>query len=542
MSSPVVSIVNGKVKGKVVELKVEDATKVNVFRNIPYAKPPTGKLRFMPPEPACSWEGIRDGITPGNLPMYSTLYDEMMNKYFPTPDQYDSEQVLSEDCLHVSVYTPSLDVGKKLPVMVYLYGGGFFSGSERPYEGSALAGMNDVVVVVPNYRVGVFGFLSLGPSSICSGNAGLLDQQLALKWVKENIEFFGGDGNNVTIFGESAGSVSVEMQLMSPLARGLFNKAISHSGTSNMAGLIPDADKTIKMKNKSLEYLKIDEKVDSKIVEALQKIPVDDLMAAMLKLMELEVSFQPCYDGKVFPKSHEDMMKDAKFSKIPYIIGCNNTEGCGLLSCLGSPNFAQGITEEELNNMPFLVVTEEGLKKCKEHYIKNDKDEKRFSKLIGDIVGDSMFVSKAIQAASAYSAGEAPVYLYYGCFQLQMFQDEKYGPEVSKKPNWCLCDHGDDIFMTFGWPFSPFALTSGAKFTKDEEEISRKFMTYLTNFARTGDPNKGKSVDVDWPRYKPKGEHLVVDKTFSVGKNLAEKEVDFWDNVMPPYMKNRTVE
>ncbi|XP_039263382.2 liver carboxylesterase-like [Styela clava] len=541
MSPPIVATATGKIKGKLVELKVKDAKPVNTFRNVPFAKPPIGNLRFLPPQPAEPWSGIRDGTTPGNLPIYSTAYDSVTVPYFPSPNQFDNEAVLSEDCLHLSVYTPSLERGKNLPVMVYLYGGGFSSGSERPYDGCALAGMNDVVVVVPNYRVGVFGFFALGPTSICSGNAGLLDQQLALKWVKENIENFGGDANNVTLFGQSAGSVAVEMQVLSPLARGLFHKAISFSGQTNMDALFPSPEEVTKSAKFFLELLKIDEKDDLKSLEALQKVSSDDLMDATAKLLEKNCFFQPYVEGKVFVKPYEEMMKDLKSSEIPYIIGCNNTEGYGLLSCFLSPNFATGMTEEELKQSPFLSLTEEGFEKCKEFYIKDNSDKLKFSRMHGDMVGDSMYISKTIPSAAAYSAGKAPVYLLYGCFQLQMFQDEKYGPEVGKKPNWCLCDHGDDLFMTFGWPFSPYVLPRGAKFTKDEEEISRKFMAYVTNFARTGDPNKGRKVDVKWPRYKPQGEYLVVDKIFSVGKNLGEKEADFWNNVMPAHTKKRTV-
>nr|XP_039263238.1 carboxylesterase 1E-like [Styela clava] len=178
-STIIVSTVNGKIKGKVVKLEVEDTNPVCVFRNIPFAKPPVGKLRFLPPRPAEPWKGVRDGTIQGNLPMYSRILDEPLGTYDPFHNP-NANDIHSEDCLHLSVYAPRVDEPKKLPVMVFLYGGGFVVGGENFYDGTVLAGMNDVVVVVPNYRVGIFGFLSLGSSSKVPGNGGFLDQQLAL--------------------------------------------------------------------------------------------------------------------------------------------------------------------------------------------------------------------------------------------------------------------------------------------------------------------------------------------------------------------------
>ncbi|XP_077972457.1 fatty acyl-CoA hydrolase precursor, medium chain-like [Styela clava] len=539
MSSDIVSMPNGKIKGKAVKLKGKNAARVSVFRNIPFAKPPVGNLRFMPPQPVEPWNGVKDGTIPGKVPMYPTAMEEGMEQYFPFPNSYKTEPVLGEDCLHLSVYTPSLQKGKNLAVMVWIYGGGFSSGSEREYDGTVLAGMNDVVVVVPNYRVGVFGFLSLGPSSVCSGNAGILDQQLALRWVQENIQHFGGDKNNVTIIGESAGAVSVNHHLISPLSRGLFHKAISQSGQSTMRGVFRGAEKNAEYNKQFFEQLKITEEDDNKILEALQKVPADDLVEAMMSLMESGESFCPCFDGKVFPKTPEEVLKNKDFTKVPYIIGCNNTEGQGLLSIMSSPNYMKGITEEELGQVFYIPVSEEGFEKCKDFYIKDESDEKRFSKMFGAVMGDDLFVSKAVQTASVYSDSGSQIYLYYATFQLKMFQDNVYGEEVGKMPEWCFCDHSNDIMMTFGVPFSPHPLSIKAKFSKEEEEISRKFMAYLTNFAKTGDPNKGKPVDKEWPQYKAKGDHLVVGSTFSVEKNLAEKEVDFWNNVMPAYMTDK---
>ncbi|XP_039263363.2 pyrethroid hydrolase Ces2e-like isoform X1 [Styela clava] len=536
MSSTIVSTSNGKIKGRIVNLKVKDAKPVHAFRNIPFGKPPVGSLRFMPPQSAEPWTAVKDGTVAGNTPMYPLVIDEMMKPYIAIPDACKSKPVADEDCLHLSVYTPHLEKGKNLPVMVWWFGGGFSMGSERLYDGSMLAGMNDVVIVVPNYRLGIFGFLSLGPSSICPGNAGFLDQQLALRWVQENIDAFGGDKDNVTIFGESAGGMSVNMHLLSPLSRGLFHKAISHSGQATLKGFFQTVEKNSEKNEKCFKHLKIEEKEDCKILEALQKIPADDLVNSCMQLSMQRISFLPTLDGKVFCKTPEEYVNDKEFVKVPYILGCNSTEGQGILSS-SSPNFMTGIKDvEEVYKSLFTPVTKEGFEKCKEFYSVDDQDELRFSKLQGSIMGDSMFVAPAVKVASSHSDAGAPTYVYHGNFQLKLFHDREYGPEVGLKPSWCICDHGEDVILTFGVPFSPNELPLGTKYAEEEKQMSIDFMKYLTNFAKTGNPNKGQKVDINWPQYKTKGKYLIVNIPYSIGENLAEKEAEFWNEVMPDYV------
>ncbi|XP_077967675.1 uncharacterized protein LOC120325781 [Styela clava] len=533
MATSIVSTKYGKIKGKIVHLKIEDAEPVHVFRNIPFAKPPMGKLRFMPPQKAEPWNGVRDGTVVGNCPMYSKHLDEITFECLPLPVPFVTEPEINEDCLHLSIYTthPKND-RLKLPVMVWLYGGGFTSGSESYYDGSVLAGMNDVVVVVPNYRVGIFGFFSLGPSSICTGNSGLLDQRMALEWVQENIEQFGGDKDNVTIFGESAGAISVNHHMITSMSHGLFHKAISHSGQSTMPGLFKTIEENNEQNKRLFQHLGIERNDDNQILEAMQNIPAGDLVKVSFELEAKGVAFTPCMDNNFFHKTPKKSLEDKDFMKVPYIIGINNTEGHGLIRLLFFANKSENLTEAEIKNFPFVPLSEKELEKCKQLYIKDNQDTARFAKLAGDIIGDSMFVSKAIQTASIYTGSEQPVYMYYGTFQLRMFHEKEYGSDVQKKVSWCFCDHGDDVVMTFGMPFTPYDMPCGAKFSDEEAEISREFMKYLTNFARTGDPNNGKKVNVKWPKYTPKGQHLNIANPFSLGKDLASVEADFWNNQM----------
>ncbi|MFZ3566407.1 carboxylesterase/lipase family protein [Streptomyces sp. BH097] len=192
---------------------------VDRFQGIPYAAPPVGAKRWQPPAPAASWTGTRSATSPGPRCMQ------------PGDGSGDSGPGMSEDCLYLNVYTPAHRTGRPLPVMFWIHGGGFSTGSGDAYDGSQIAEANNVVVVSINYRLGAFGFLDLpGLSERGAGNYGLLDQQAALRWTQRNIGAFGGDAGRVTIAGESAGGHSVCAQLASPSARGLFSGAIIQSG------------------------------------------------------------------------------------------------------------------------------------------------------------------------------------------------------------------------------------------------------------------------------------------------------------------------
>ena len=222
-SAPQVKTRLGTVEGK-------DDGKVKAFLGIPYAAPPVGDLRWKAPAPATKWTGVKKATEFGFHCMQGKVFGDMV---FHDPGG-------SEDCLTLNVWVPDKHIDPKMPVMVWIYGGGFVAGttSESRQEGSHLA-QQGVIVVSMNYRLGVFGFMvhpELAKESgyNAAGNYGLLDQLAALKWVHDNIAAFGGDPENVTIFGESAGSFSVSAQMASPLAKGLFQKAIGESGAADL--------------------------------------------------------------------------------------------------------------------------------------------------------------------------------------------------------------------------------------------------------------------------------------------------------------------
>ncbi|ELU17172.1 hypothetical protein CAPTEDRAFT_141788 [Capitella teleta] len=204
--------------------------RVFAFKGIPYAQPPTGNRRLRPPEPLKLWQGQRDASKYGPICHQNT--DAMKN--IPHKAVIPDEQ--SEDCLQLNVWTPSLDPSANKAVMVWIHGGGFAGGWSSMYEGVALAAYEDVVFVSINYRCGLLGFLSTG-DEVIPGNYGLLDQMEALRWISKYIRKFGGNPDNVTILGQSAGGISCAMLLVSEAAQGLFHRAICQSGTCLIPGM-----------------------------------------------------------------------------------------------------------------------------------------------------------------------------------------------------------------------------------------------------------------------------------------------------------------
>ncbi|RZC36248.1 COesterase and/or Abhydrolase 3 domain containing protein, partial [Asbolus verrucosus] len=320
--SLIVRIKNGLVRGR------EDTTvgfnlTYFAYQGIPYAEPPTGDLRFEPPVPKRNWEGVLDATKDGNICVQS------------------SDPVLgSEDCLFINVYVPKLSKFNKqlLPTMVFIYGGGFEAGfSNYNLYGPDHLLERNVVVVTFNYRLGILGFLSTG-DLVVPGNNGLKDQVLALKWVRDNIRSFGGDPNQVTIFGQSAGSASVSYHMQSPLSRGLFHRAIMESGVSlcswafarRVPAVITQIGKDLLLDTSSSRRL-VDElkRVDYKLLQA------KSASAVVFQYLKNDPRYgftlgpviEPEHDNAFFTNKSHQLLVEGKFSKVPCIIGFNSLEG-----------------------------------------------------------------------------------------------------------------------------------------------------------------------------------------------------------------------
>src|SRR5580692_11551771 len=273
-AGPVANTSAGKVRGVVQE------NKVNAFRGIPYGAPTSGANRFMPPVKPEAWSGIKETIE------WGPEAPQGPHTEIPEVAATIPKQTISEDCLHLNVWTNGLDSHKR-PVMVWLHGGGFTSGngSYSMYDGANMARKHDVVTVTVNHRLNSFGFLYLadvgGAKYANASNAGMLDIVAALEWVRDNIANFGGDPNNVTIFGQSGGAGKVSTLLAMPSAKGLFHRAIVQSGANLKGVSTEDATKTA---NTLMDKLAV------KTAEDLQHVPMDQLVAATLSTRGLRLS------------------------------------------------------------------------------------------------------------------------------------------------------------------------------------------------------------------------------------------------------------
>ncbi|MES2266133.1 MAG: carboxylesterase family protein [Bacteroidota bacterium] len=302
-----------KIDNGIVE-SVTEKSGVNSFKGIPFAQPPIGELRWKEPQPVNSWTGVRKCDAFG--------YNAMQKK--PFGDMGFRSPGMSEDCLYLNVWVPAGKPKAKLPVLVYFYGGGFVAGdgSEPRYDGESMA-KRGIITLTVNYRLGVFGFLAhpeLTKKSAhhSSGNYGLLDQNAALRWVQKNIAAFGGDPNKVTIAGESAGSMSVSAQMVSPLSKNLIAGAIGESG----AMFKPLAPATLSVAESN--GVKFGEKAEATTLAALRAIPADQLLDLASKPGNPPTGF--VMDGYFFSKSPSETFMAGEQAKVPLLVGWNSAE------------------------------------------------------------------------------------------------------------------------------------------------------------------------------------------------------------------------
>lgn len=446
-----VKVTGGIIQGEVTE-------DLMIYKGIPFAAPPVGELRWKAPQPVQPWEGIKETV-----------------EFGPGPIQgFGKSDAFSEDCLYLNVWTPAKSPKEKLPVLVWIYGGGFSMGNSAGNDGSELA-RKGVVLVSMNYRVGQMGFfahpeLSAENPEGVSGNYGILDQIAALEWIQENIAAFGGDPEKVTIFGESAGGISVSMLCASPLAKGLFRGAISQSGGS----FGPVEERSYPGEN--MTSLDIAEKQGAKLAERLGAESIADLRA--MEPDKLGGGFAlaggpwPIVDGYVIPDDQYKLYEAGKFNDVDVLIGYNSDEGASF--SFGSNDAAAHRASVEERYGPF---AEELLKAY-------PVDGPVVTKTGRDLARDASFGWHTWSWARLQSEkGNSKVYMYY-------FDQHPEYPEGS--PQYGNgSPHGQDVDFVFK--------TLKKEDTDTDYELSDIMATYWTNFAKYGDPN-GEGLP-EWPEF-----------------------------------------
>ena len=456
-----------KVQEGMVQGTIENG--LTVYKGIPFAAPPVGDLRWKAPQAAAKWEGVKQAT-----------------QYAPAAFQGGNPPSgKSEDCLYLNIWTPAKSAKEKIPVLVWIYGGGFSFGStaEPGYNGEKLA-KKGVVLVSIAYRVGQLGFLAHpelsaeNPNHV-SGNYGILDQIAGLQWIKNNIAAFGGDPNKVTIFGESAGGISVSMLCASPLAKGLFQGAISESGGS----FGPTRAKTFPGENmKTLKQAEADgiayvQKVSVSSVAELRKMEPDKLPMGMGM-----GGGWPITDGFVIPDDQHKLYEAGKYNDVPVLIGYNSDEGA---------SFSREKTPEEY----FAGVKARYGKFADDLIRAYPATENSVPKTARDLARDAAFGWQTWSWARLQSqTGKSKAYLYY-------FDQHPDYPKDSPRYGFGS-PHGQEVayvFMNLN--------ASNPQTTKSDLEISEAMGNYWTNFAKYGDPN-GQGVPA-WPAFSEKAPDLM---------------------------------
>ncbi|XP_060741367.1 neuroligin-3a isoform X4 [Tachysurus vachellii] len=588
---PTVNTHYGKLRGMRVPLPSEILGPVDQYLGVPYAAPPVAEKRFLPPEPPSSWSGIKNAthfapVCPQNI--HNAVPEIMMPIWFTfnldIVATYIQEQ--NEDCLYLNIYVPTEDVkriskecarkpNKKIcrkggahakkqgedladndgdededirdtgakPVMVYIHGGSYMEGTGNMIDGSVLASYGNVIVITLNFRVGVLGFLSTGDQA-AKGNYGLLDQIQALRWISENIGYFGGDSNRITVFGSGIGASCVSLLTLSHHSEGLFHRAIIQSGSALSSWAV---------NYQPVKYTRLlAEKVGCNVldtmdmVHCLRKKNARELVEQDIQPARYHVAFGPVIDGDVIPDDPEILMEQGEFLNYDIMLGVNQGEGL---------RFVENVVDSEDgvsgNDFDFSVsdfvdslygypegkdTLRETIKFMYTDWADRDNPETRRKTLVA-LFTDHQWVEPSVVTADLHARYGSPTYFYAFYHHCQSLM----------KPAWSDAAHGDEVPYVFGIPMIGPTDLFPCNFSKNDVMLSAVVMTYWTNFAKTGDPNKpvpqdtkfihtkaNRFEEVAWSKYNPQDQlYLHIGLKPRVRDHYRATKVAFWKHLVP---------
>jgi para-nitrobenzyl esterase len=483
-TAPIVATKYGRVRGT-------SSAGVFTFKGIHYGASPEGSARFQPPSPPQPWKETASAQNLGDLaPQILSTAAGGSDIRQAMGDIFGPGKV-SENCLVLNVWTPSLE-HRRRPVMVWLHGGGYTGGSDGSptYDGTNLAHKQGVVVVGINHRLNVFGYLYLGGISkkyADSGNVGMLDCVLALEWVRDNIASFGGDPENVTIFGESGGGGKVSVLMAMPPAKDLFHKAIVESGSTLRVSTPDEADAAAR---KYLAQLKI----SPDRVDELQKVPMEQMLDALKSMAgPNSIRLGPVVDGRSLPRQPFDPDAPAQSANIPMLIGTNGTESSLLLGMGDASLFSLDDATMRAKLKTYLHLTDDAKLDDLIAIYKKDRPGATPSDLYFAITTDRMMRMNAIaQAERKIAQGAAPAYMYIFNWRTPILDGRLRSP------------HGIELAFVFDNTDKTTSLNGSAP---DVAPLAAKVSAAWAAFARTGNPS---TPGLPWPAYDTKNRATMV--------------------------------
>lgn len=526
----IVQTKSGKVRG--MTITAVTGKPVDAWLGIPYAQKPIGNLRFRHPRPVEKWSGVLNTTVQPNscVQIIDTVFGD-----FEGATMWNPNTPLSEDCLYVNVVVPN-PRPTNAAVLLWIFGGGFYSGTNtlEVYDHNIIVSEENIILVSMQYRVASLGFLYFGTSDV-PGNAGLFDQMMAMQWIRDNIAAFGGNPNNITLFGESAGAVSVSLHLLSPLSRNLFSQAIMQSGSPTAPWALISREESL------LRGLRLAEAVGcphdrsdlNAVIECLRKADAKTLVDNEWGTLGIcEFPFVPVIDGSFLDEHPVRSLANKNFKKTNILMGSNTEEGYYFIIYyltelfkkeedvyISRQDFLHAVAEL---NPYFDIVARQAIIFEYTDWL-NPDDPVSNRDALDKMVGDYQFTCNVNEFAHRYAETGNKVYMYY----------YKHRTVANPWPSWTGVMHADEINYVFGEP-----LNTAKSYTAQEVDLSKRIMRYWANFAKTGNPSlspNGVLTPTIWPLHTAQGrEYLTLDvNSTATGRGPRVKQCAFWKKYLP---------